>query len=141
VTPVAGQSAPFAAAALDASVAGARRSPAGVGNDGDFALKLMDSRRGETPETAEERARLGAEQLVAISFVEPILSMVRESDNAAPPFKPTRAEKQFRALLDADLAQRIVRGANFPLVGRLARQMLQASPAPQEAAPRIDTAA
>lgn len=77
------------------------------------------------PQTPTQRARDVAEQYVSIALVQPLLKQLRETSNAAPPFAPTQAEKQFRALTDADLAQRIVRAKQFPLVDRLARDLLQ----------------
>lgn len=77
-----------------------------------------------TAATPTERARDVAEQYVAIALVQPLLKQLRETSNAAPPFAPTQAEKQFRALTDADLAQQIVRAKQFPLVDRLARDLL-----------------
>ena len=76
------------------------------------------------PSSPERSARESAEQLVAISLVQPVLKQLRDSDRAAPPFAPTQAERQFRSLMDAELAQRLVRASNFPLVDRLARDLL-----------------
>src|SRR5205814_4812183 len=53
----------------------------------------------------DERARDAAEQLVTQTFLLPLLKQLRENDHSAPPFAPTQAEKQFRALGDAGLAQ------------------------------------
>ncbi len=76
--------------------------------------------------SAQGKAREAAEQLVAIGLVQPVLKELRESNRASPPFAPSQGERQFRALLDAELAQRIVRAARFPLVERLARELLTA---------------
>ena len=80
--------------------------------------------------SAEADARDAAEQLVAITFVQPVLQQLRESDGAAPPFAPTQGERQFRALLDAELAREITSAAQFPLVDRLARDLLRLPPEP-----------
>lgn len=72
----------------------------------------------------EQKAISTAEQLVAVSLVQPLLSQMRETSRAAPPFAPTQAEKQIRALQDAGVAQQIVRSSRFPIVERLARGML-----------------
>ncbi|MDX9910435.1 MAG: hypothetical protein RBS39_01250 [Phycisphaerales bacterium] len=88
-----------------------------------------------TRETPEQRARSAAEQLVAISFVQPILAQVREAKDAAPPFAPTEAEKQFGALMDARVAHELVRGSRLPLVDRLAQNLLARSGARTEASP------
>lgn len=73
--------------------------------------------------TPKERARTAAEQLVAITFVRPILEEMRRSNNAAPPFGPSSGEKLFRSFLDAKLADEITRSAQFPLVDRIARDL------------------
>jgi len=82
------------------------------------------------PGAAESEARDAAEQLVAITFVQPVLQQLRDSNDAAPPFAPTQGERQFRALLDAELAREIASAAQFPLVDRLARDLLRLPPEP-----------
>lgn len=84
----------------------------------------------ESPEIA---ARRSAEQFVAMTLVQPLLKQLRETSQAAPPFAPTQGEKQFQGVMDAELAQRIVGAANFPLVDRLAQDMLRRSPAARTA--------
>lgn len=79
--------------------------------------------REDRPEHA--KAREAAEKLISTTLVEPILKQLRETNNAAPPFGPTPAEKQFGALLDHRLSQDIVRSANFPIVDRVARDLLR----------------
>ena len=74
--------------------------------------------------TPKEQATDAARQLVSIALVQPLLAQLRETSQAAPPFAPTSAERQFRAMSDAHLAQDIVKAGNFPLVDVLARQML-----------------
>lgn len=73
----------------------------------------------------EVEAREAAERLVSSAFIQPILESLREMNNAAPPFGPTQGEKQFAPLLDAQLADRYVAAQNFPLVDRIAQQLLQ----------------
>ncbi len=75
--------------------------------------------------TETDRAREAAEKLVSTTLVEPILKQLRETNNAAPPFGATPAEKQFGALLDHRLAQDIVQSANLPIVDRVARDLLR----------------
>lgn len=82
----------------------------------------VDTREGRTDEA---KAREAAEMLVSTTLVEPIFKQLRESNNAAPPFGPTPGEKQFGALLDHRLAHDIVKSANFPMVDRLARNLLK----------------
>lgn len=74
---------------------------------------------------AEERARDTAERLVAQTLVLPVLRQVRESNEAAAPFAPGEGEKQFGALLDERIAEDITKAAGFPLVDRLARDLLR----------------
>ena len=74
--------------------------------------------------TSRERAREAAEQLVAITFVLPILEEMRKSNHAAAPFAPSSGEKQFRSFLDAKLADEITKSAQFPLVDRITNDMM-----------------
>lgn len=84
-------------------------------------------------------ARKAAEEFVSIAFIEPVLRSLRESNNAAPPFAPTEAEKSFGPLLDAEIAQRIVAHEHYGLVESVARQLLKASGGARDAATEIDT--
>jgi Rod binding domain-containing protein len=79
-------------------------------------------------QTREQKARDAAEQFVALTFVQPALKSLRETNQAAPPFAPSEGEKQFRALLDAEFARKIVHKAHFGLVDRLAHDLLNPSP-------------
>lgn len=72
-----------------------------------------------------QAARAAAEEFVSVAMVQPILAQARESSGAAEPFAPTSAQKQFGALQDASLAQRITKAAHFPLVDRLAKDLLK----------------
>lgn len=80
--------------------------------------------RANAPTDRAKRARQAAEQLIATTFVEPILKHARETYNPAPPFAQGPGERQFRALMDAELAHRIVHAARWPLVERLASNLL-----------------
>jgi Rod binding domain-containing protein len=79
---------------------------------------------GAQGKSRQDQARSTAEQLVAVAFIQPLLKQMRESSTAPPPFAPTQAERQFGSLMDASLAQEIVRAQQFPLVDRLARHLL-----------------
>lgn len=68
-------------------------------------------------------AREAAEQFVAIALVQPVFKQLRESNQAAEPFKPNGAEKAFRGMLDEELAKRMVERSRWPLVDRIARQL------------------
>lgn len=76
----------------------------------------------------EAEARVAAEGLVSTTFIEPILKQIRESNTAPPPFGPSNAEKQFASLLDTTLADEIVHASNFPIVDRIASQLLKNMP-------------
>ena len=87
------------------------------------------------PRSREEQARDAAEQFVSQTFVQPLLKQFRESDRTPAPFGPSQGEKQFRALLDAELAHRITKAQRFPLVDRLARDLLRRSDGPSAPGP------
>jgi hypothetical protein len=109
--------------------------PRTVERQRDFAgiLSRRFDRPGE-PADPEAEALDAARQLVSITLVQPLLAHLRATSAAAPPFAPTPAERQFRAMSDAHLAQEIVKAARFPLVDRLARDMLSRSAAGRAAA-------
>jgi hypothetical protein len=99
----------------------AARQPAGMAmrsNPAAFAATLASEK------SKYSEAKTAAEQLVATTFVVPLLKRFRESSNAAAPFAPTSAEKSLRSLADTNLAESIVRKSNWPLVDRLAQRML-----------------
>ena len=75
----------------------------------------------------ESQVRQSAEELVAIALIQPILAEMRASNDAAPPFAPGPYEKQFGSLMDAEVSRRLVKAQNFPLVDRLARDLLRKS--------------
>lgn len=102
-------------------------SPPSIADDqADFSRILsIASAEADSTDDADTKARDAAERLVAVVLVQPILKQMRESNQAAEPFKPTRGEQQFQSMLDAKFAQEITRSARFPLVERLARDMRQ----------------
>lgn len=75
----------------------------------------------------KDRATDAAEQLVSIALVQPMFAKLRESGWAAEPFKANQAERTFRAMGDAEIARRMVKSGNWPLVERLAQGMRQRS--------------
>lgn len=79
---------------------------------------------GESP---EQVARRSAESLVAMTFIQPLLKQLRDTAQAAPPFAPTQGEKQFQGLMDAELALRLVRKSDFPIVESIAQKLLRKS--------------
>lgn len=80
--------------------------------------------RAKAKRSAKEEATDAAREFVAIALVQPALKHMRESGWAAPPFAPSDGERKFAGLLDAEIAQRVVRSANFPIVDRVAEGLL-----------------
>ena len=118
---------------------GAMPARGGVGASADatldFARVLGTSDRGLAGRAAaspQDKARQAAEEFVSITLVQPLLKMAREANTSSAPFGPGEGEDAFGGLLDASYAQEIVRAAQFPLVDRLARDMLDRS-APRHA--------
>lgn len=72
-------------------------------------------------------ARRAAEDFVAMAFVEPLLAQLREGNNAAPPFAPGPAERQFGEIMDQVTSRQLVRASNFPLVDRLEADLARRS--------------
>lgn len=103
--------------------------------DRGFGMTLGSALR---PVSDEVDARKAAEEFVAVAFVEPILKSLRESNQAAPPFAPTEAEKSFGPLLDAELSRRIVAKERYGLVDTVARRLLNASEASRTTPSRVD---
>lgn len=88
-----------------------------------FAAVL--AQHSDTGADPQQRARIAAERFVAATLINPVLKGLRDSSMAAAPFAPGFAERQMRSLLDADLSHRIARAGGFPLVDRLAMDLLQ----------------
>ena len=86
-----------------------------------FSDALRYSAHGQVAPAGVDPARDAAEQLVAISFIQPVLSSLRESNMAADPFGPGDAERRFGPMWDAAIAQRIVKARGFGLVDAVAR--------------------
>lgn len=92
---------------------------------GDFAaiISRAQGRAGNGPEAARE----AAQQFVAVALVQPLLAQLRATNQAAAPFAPSNAEKQFRGMMDAQRSQEMVRAANFPVVDAVARSLMRAA--------------
>ncbi len=73
------------------------------------------------------KVREAAENFVSIALVQPVFKQLRSTNNTAAPFAPTKAEQQFQSMIDARLAQKMVKSSNWPLVDRLAQDMLKRS--------------
>jgi hypothetical protein len=68
-------------------------------------------------------ARDAAESFIASSLIQPILKQLRQTNNAAEPFAPGAAEKQFAPLMDQIWAEQMVRASHWPLVDRVAQHL------------------
>lgn len=79
---------------------------------------------------AKDEARESAEELVAIALVQPILSQMRSSNQAAEPFKPNEAERTFGTMMDAILARRLVHSSSWGLVDSVAQRLRRDGVAP-----------
>jgi hypothetical protein len=112
-----GSMAPIASPALPALLAAPQRPLPGAPG---FAATLDSARR---PRGDAGAARTAAEQLVATTFIAPVLARMRESVFAEAPFAPSAAERRFGPLLDQHLADRIVHASRFPLVDEVARRL------------------
>lgn len=104
----------------------AARGGSGAGERFESVLgnQILRGTVGKSRGSAEEQAHRAAESFVSLAFVQPILKQLRESSWAAEPFAPGAAEKQFGPLLDAEFSERITRAGNFPLVDRVAQDLL-----------------
>lgn len=86
------------------------------------------------PASPEAQARESAEQFVAITFLQPLLQQLRAGNHAAAPFAPSQGEKQMQSLMDAETATRLAKAQRWPLVDRIAKDLLRKAPA--ELSPR-----
>jgi Rod binding domain-containing protein len=84
------------------------------------------------------KVREAAENFVSIALVQPVFKQLRSTNNTAAPFAPTKAEQQFQSMIDARLAQKMVKSSNWPLVDRLAQDMLKRSQGTQPLTPQGD---
>jgi hypothetical protein len=98
-------------------------------NDERELFSSVIARASRAPGASKEAdARTAAEGLVTAALVQPIFKQLRESAGAAPPpFGPGPGERSFRGMLDTTIAQKLVTSQNWPLVDRLARDLLNRS--------------
>lgn len=69
------------------------------------------------------KARTAAQEFVAMALIQPVLKQLRQSNQAAAPFAPGAHEKTFGAMLDSEIAKRIVQAKQFPLVDAVAESL------------------
>jgi Rod binding domain-containing protein len=88
-------------------------------------LSRAQSHPGAAKATLEQEARESAEEFVAITFLQPLLKQLRETNGASAPFAPSAGEKQMQGMLDAHVSQQIVKSSSWPLVDRIAAGMMK----------------
>ncbi len=71
-----------------------------------------------------EIVRQAAAQLVASTFIMPVLQSMHDSPFLKPPFAPGFAEKQFQPLLDQQVADRLTSAARFPLIDLITDRLM-----------------
>ena len=79
---------------------------------------------GEATKEKAADSRRAAEDFIAQTLILPVLKQLRETNQAAAPFAPGDAERQFMPMYDEMIAQQIVRAKHFPLVDSVARHLL-----------------
>jgi Rod binding domain-containing protein len=104
-------------------------------------MSRLSPRADGTHESPLERARKAAEDLVSITFVQPLLKQLRSMNMAAAPFAPTAAERQFQSMMDATLAQRMVHSSRWGVVDRVAQDLLKKARETVPSDPRTDARA
>ncbi|MEM1166948.1 MAG: rod-binding protein [Planctomycetota bacterium] len=71
-----------------------------------------------------DEARAAAEDLVAMTLIQPIFKQMRESPLMADgPFKPGAHEKTFQSMYDAELSQTIARASSLPITDAVFAQL------------------
>ncbi len=107
------------------------RQSAGVldrlqGRQQDFASALGIAQRGQA---AGDKAspREAAQQFVAVALVQPILKQLRDANRTPAPFGPGQGEKMMGSLADAQVAQAMVRRADWAIVDRIERTLIEKS--------------
>src|SRR5262245_28078632 len=98
-----------------------RHPTSDIAQDQRLFASILSRARQPGPSTADD-VRAAAQDFVATALVQPVLKQLRESNQAAEPFKPNAAERSFRTMLDNALAARITRSSNWPLVQRVVDQ-------------------
>lgn len=95
---------------------------AAPGRDADVARASLF---GEALDGSEKKLREAAEQLVASALVVPLLEEVRHQPLDADLFGGGFGQDAFRAQLDQQFADRIVKSGNFDLVDTIYRHVMR----------------
>lgn len=88
-------------------------SPLAGGREGDFDALMSGIDGGKK---SRDEVREAAEGLVSVAFVLPMMKMMREEPFKTDLFHGGQGEEMFAARLDEQLADRMTRGMNLPVV-------------------------
>jgi Rod binding domain-containing protein len=87
----------------------------------------------------EKDLRKAAEQLVATTFIQPMLAKMREDPFKSDLFHGGRTEEIFGEQLDTILSERIVSRADFSIVDAVYNRIAKVGNLPLAATPGVDT--
>lgn len=113
--------------------------PGPVQSDSPFAqwLESHNASSGQTPQPNTDQVREAARSLVAISFIQPLLTEARQDPFRSEMFHGGFAEDAFGAQLDSIIAEQITKRADLPLVESVYRQI--AGNVPTHSGTRVNT--
>lgn len=101
-------------------------------NQLDFT-EILGKRTAAQTKPDAAKIRETAETFVAVALVQPVFKQLRSTNHAEAPFGPNKAEQQFQSLVDAQLARKMVHKSHWPVVDKVAQNMLKkAGLAPSE---------
>lgn len=134
MTSVANNPAPPTLAAAEPAALRARRAgPAGPSPHFSSVLKVADAASDRRPLTRADQAYQQAQELVALTLVQPVLDQVRNDPLKSPLFHGGFGEEAFGRQLDAIFARHITQKSRLPLVDAVYRQITAARPSPAAA--------
>lgn len=93
-------------------------------NDRRIFASVLSRAKQDAPLDPEQAAAEGAENLISVALVQPILAKMRESSWGVEPFKQTSGQKSFNGMMDNALALKMVRSGNWPLVDKVKDRIL-----------------
>lgn len=96
-----------------------------VSEGADRSTKSFEQTLRDRPQAPKHDVREAAEQLVATTFIQPILAAAREDPFKVDRFHGGQGEDMFGSQLDTILADRIVSKSNMPLVDVIAERFSQ----------------
>lgn len=88
----------------------------------------------ELVRTQEDVARRGAEELVANALILPAFKMMREDPLQSDLLGKAPGQEAFESMWDQEIANRLARSAQLPLVDSVARRLLRKHASPMDGA-------